>query len=520
MPFGGHFMASTGRRISTHPKLTVPPSVPNRTLASADAVVPVGVGSAGTGPAVASGKTGVPFRVSSVSALPHNVLLAASIGGGVLVFVLAATLIAVLVAREALGVRCAGGFGADHQRSAIDRAGDGRKQRGFSRRRACTPSAELAPAGRGVGRPTHSVAGVEAYSSGRGGRRRDEACGATSAGRRLEKQTRMRVSLTSASMLALTLSVGTVGAQSRDAAKADALFREGRALLMKGEYETACPKLEESYRLDPAPGAGINLGDCFEKVGKVASALLAYQAAFGLLRASDPRVAPVKQEITALEKRVPRLTIKLAPGAPEGTKVKRDGRFLEPDKLGTSMVVNPGKHTLVVSAPGRDHRSYHPELGEGDTRELVVAIGEETSASRGSAMAATGGEHRGKAAADGALLSGSAPGSAQRTAGYLLTGLGVAGIATGAVFWKLATDTHSEACPKAAPGANGCDDLNNKEHGQRQVATITGFGGLIALAGGIGLVLLAPDSPNGAGALRAAPTVSRSTWAINVGGVW
>ena len=98
--------------------------------------------------------------------------------------------------------------------------------------------------------------------------------------------------------LGVVLLVGAASAQPRDVTRADALFREGRALMKKGDYATACPKLEESYRLDPAAGTGINLGDCFEKQGKVASALLAYQAARALLQPGDPRIGPVEKEIS------------------------------------------------------------------------------------------------------------------------------------------------------------------------------------------------------------------------------
>ncbi len=180
---------------------------------------------------------------------------------------------------------------------------------------------------------------------------------------------------TAALALAWALLAGVAHAQPRDVAKADALFKEGRALMKNGDYETACPKLEESYRLDPAAGTGINLGDCFEKRGKVASALIAYQAARALLQPGDPRIGPVDREIAALEKRTPRLTIKLARGAPEGTTVKRDGREVGADSLGLAVPVNPGEHWVTVIAPRRRDGRTRVHIAEAQGQVVEVQVG-------------------------------------------------------------------------------------------------------------------------------------------------
>src|SRR6478752_1211600 len=65
-------------------------------------------------------------------------------------------------------------------------------------------------------------------------------------------------------------------AHAGDAATAEALFRDGRALMEAGNYKDACPKLEESYAQDPATGTLLALGICQEHVGKTASAWATY----------------------------------------------------------------------------------------------------------------------------------------------------------------------------------------------------------------------------------------------------
>ncbi len=64
------FHSMHGAPISTHPKLTVPEVVPNRTLPSAGMSLPPTLESEGTGPAVASGRTGVPLRSSALGMPP------------------------------------------------------------------------------------------------------------------------------------------------------------------------------------------------------------------------------------------------------------------------------------------------------------------------------------------------------------------------------------------------------------------------------------------------------------------
>src|SRR5947207_15862051 len=71
---------------------------------------------------------------------------------------------------------------------------------------------------------------------------------------------------------AATAEPGATAEPDSSAPSAEALFREGRDAVKMGEYEIACPKFEESQRLDPANGTLLNLALCEEGWGHLADA--------------------------------------------------------------------------------------------------------------------------------------------------------------------------------------------------------------------------------------------------------
>ena len=78
------------------------------------------------------------------------------------------------------------------------------------------------------------------------------------------------------SFLVLGLSLllgGNAHAQptAADRAAAEALFQQAQSLMEQGKAAEACPKYEESQRLDPGVGTLLYLADCYETVGRTAS---------------------------------------------------------------------------------------------------------------------------------------------------------------------------------------------------------------------------------------------------------
>lgn len=160
-------------------------------------------------------------------------------------------------------------------------------------------------------------------------------------------------------LLALVLFLAALVGGSRDAradtAAAQALFDAAKQLMAQGKYADACPKLEESQRLDPGIGTQFNLAACYEQLGRTASAWSMFLEVAGASKAAGQleREKVARQRALALEPKLIRLTITAPADAPADLQVKRDGVAVGRAQWGTPVPVDPGKHTIEATAAGR-----------------------------------------------------------------------------------------------------------------------------------------------------------------------
>jgi len=158
--------------------------------------------------------------------------------------------------------------------------------------------------------------------------------------------------------LAVALSVALLRpnlARAQDSA-AEALFEQGRSLVAAGRVSEACPKFEESQRLDPGVGTQFNLADCYEKVGRIASAWGQFKAAEALAKAQgqSERAAVARARAEALVPRLSRLEILVTAEAQfSGLKVTRDGVEIGKAQWGVAIPVDAGEHRVTAAAPGK-----------------------------------------------------------------------------------------------------------------------------------------------------------------------
>ncbi|AUX44129.1 uncharacterized protein SOCE26_055910 [Sorangium cellulosum] len=179
-------------------------------------------------------------------------------------------------------------------------------------------------------------------------------------------------------LLALVMFLAALAGGSRDAradtAAAQALFDAAKQLMAQGKYADACPKLEESQRLDPGIGTRFNLAACYEQLGRTASAWSMFLEVAGAAKAAGQleREKVARQRAAALEPKLIRLTITAPASAPADLQVKRDGALVGRAQWGIPVPVDPGQHTIEAAAPGRAPFTRTVELTRAGASETVA----------------------------------------------------------------------------------------------------------------------------------------------------
>jgi hypothetical protein len=140
-----------------------------------------------------------------------------------------------------------------------------------------------------------------------------------------------------------------------DAAAAQAAYDRGKQLLSAGKYPEACAKLEESQKLDPGAGTQYHLADCWEHVGRTASAWAAFLDVAAASRAAGraDREKVSRGRAAALEPRLSRLTIAVAAKDTPGLQIQRDGQVVGPALWETPIPVDLGTHAITATASGK-----------------------------------------------------------------------------------------------------------------------------------------------------------------------
>jgi hypothetical protein len=147
--------------------------------------------------------------------------------------------------------------------------------------------------------------------------------------------------------------------------------------MQAGKVADACRKFGESYRLDHAAGALLNLALCHEKEGKIASAWAEYkQSVIEARRAARPEREQVASEAAAaLEPRLPKLTVNVPPEARlRDLEVIRDVTAIGQGGWGTPLPVDPGEVSIEVRAPGHKPWSTKITVQPGETQSVSIPV--------------------------------------------------------------------------------------------------------------------------------------------------
>ena len=318
----------------------------------------------------------------------------------------------------------------------------------------------------------------------------------------------------------------------------DKYFEERYAQALKdrddGQYEKACPMIKRivdartAASFDPGKGLGarVELAVCYEKQGKLASAIEQYSLVETLADAADQkdRVQKAHARVEALRPKVALLTL-VAPAdlaMVPGLVVRVDENVVDVRSWGTPLPIDPGKHTISVTAPNRRLESQTVDIAQNGVRvsAKLGAPSPVTPAASSPLTGATSARSVGPAAGERVAtltVQSDTERSWQRPVALGGLALGVVALSVGI---GLGVDAMSKRdglrahCRTDAGSAEDvCDktgiDLRSAGLTSANVSTVALVGGGVAVAAGLVLWLTAPPAggKRASTAARIGPTV-------------
>jgi hypothetical protein len=162
-----------------------------------------------------------------------------------------------------------------------------------------------------------------------------------------------------------------------DAALAEELFRQAKAAMEAEQWEEACPKLGESFRLDPAGGTMLTLALCHESQGRTAAAWAEFGEALSFAKRDGRanRESIARERMDALRPQLVRLRVVVASATAgiAGLVLKRDGIEIKRPAWDVAAPVDPGEHEIEATAPGYEpFRTKVRATTEGATVAVAV----------------------------------------------------------------------------------------------------------------------------------------------------
>ncbi len=355
--------------------------------------------------------------------------------------------------------------------------------------------------------------------------------------------------------LAFVPALATSPARAGEPAAAQDLFDQGKQLMSAGRYTEACSRFDESQRADPGLGTQFHLADCWQHVGRTASAWAAFRdiESQAHTRGETARERVARERAQALEPYLAKLVI--APhGASEtpGLVIRRDGAEIGRDQWNTPVPVDPGPHTVAIYAPGKQPWGTGvevpafagvttvdlPPLADFADVPAVAVVPPPGPVSPGVAVVpqplpvpaaripepgvTSAMPESGPVEAETTIVSRGGP---QKAVGWLLVGAGVAAIGAGAYFTALYFDNRHSSdpnCPGDACNPVGAQQRHDATNDGR-AAIITGGSGLVSLVIGSVLAATAPGPvavTRSAGKIEVEPVLDPREGGLRIRGVW
>jgi len=147
------------------------------------------------------------------------------------------------------------------------------------------------------------------------------------------------------------------------AGDAEALFRQGKQLMVAGKLAEACAAFDASQKLDPKVTTLLNQANCREKIDQLATALGLFLEGERLTRGATDKASRQMNAIAIeragkLQPRLSTLLVSVPAGSRiEGLEILRSTEVLAPESWNRALPIDGGTYRIVARAPGYDEWS-------------------------------------------------------------------------------------------------------------------------------------------------------------------
>ena len=253
------------------------------------------------------------------------------------------------------------------------------------------------------------------------------------------------------------------------------LFQEARRLVSDGNYTDACPRFEKSLALESGIGTRFNLADCWEHIGRSASAreLFLAVAEAASENGENERARLATERVVALASKLSRLQIKYDRNGVE-LRVTRNGALVERDDWNRPSAVDPGHYSVELTSNGKKKWSTEVDVPARALTVLVTVPTKANSRQEVNAFIEASAPIEPRAADDSTIglappvktAEPSFPPQANKGSSIwpsIAIMAGVGGVATGTVF-ALIYQSKNEQAKKICPSGVGCSDADISQH--------------------------------------------------------
>jgi hypothetical protein len=285
-----------------------------------------------------------------------------------------------------------------------------------------------------------------------------------------------------------------------DRATARTLAQEGQQALESKNYAIAIDKFSRADSLVHAPTLLLGLARAQVGLGRLVEAQESYNriirdgVAAGSPHSWTKALEDATKEVAALPQRLPWVTITVL--GPTNPEVVIDSTPVPIASLGVKRPVNPGNHTIKVSAEGYLPTERAITLSEGQSLTVNLELEQAPTDSSQIAKKSTG--------SFDTHTSTSSP-ETRRILAFGALGLGGAGLIVGGVTGALALRKHNQLTT-ACPNNGACDPSQGSAidsyHTYGNISTVSFIVGAVGAAGGAILLLTQPSRESSSATAR------------------